>query len=94
MKTSRKVILMFILGILSFINIKLTMSLIDTRHEEIRLSKKLNSLFERRQTAENQFVLKQDHMRKMLTDKDFMKQITHQKTGYIKGKETVFKFED
>ncbi|MDR1457791.1 MAG: hypothetical protein LBI47_03025 [Puniceicoccales bacterium] len=94
MKASRKVVLIFILGILSFINIKLIMSLIDTRREEIRLSKKLNGLFEKRQTAENQFILKQDHMRKMLTDKDFMEQITHQKTGYIKDKETVFKFED
>jgi hypothetical protein len=33
-------------------------------------------------------------MRKMLTDKDFMEQVIHQKTGYIKDKETVFKFED
>ncbi|MDR1173579.1 MAG: hypothetical protein LBK24_02175 [Puniceicoccales bacterium] len=94
MKTGQKVILIFVLGILSFINIKLIMSLVDTRREETRLSKKLNGLFEKRQTAENQFILKQDHMRKMLTDKDFMEQVTHQKTGYIKDKETVFKFED
>ncbi|MDR1233229.1 MAG: hypothetical protein LBJ75_03140 [Puniceicoccales bacterium] len=94
MKTGQKVILIFVLGILSFINIKLIMSLVDTRREEARLSKKLNGLFEKRQTAENQFILKQDHMRKMLTDKDFMEQVTHQKTGYTKDKETVFKFED
>ncbi|MDR2776700.1 MAG: hypothetical protein LBB17_01475 [Puniceicoccales bacterium] len=94
MKTNQGVILVFILGILSFINIKLIMSLIDTRREEIRLSKKLNSLIEKKQNAEDQFVLKQDHMRKMLTDKDFMEQVTHQKTGYIKDKETVVKFED
>ncbi|MDR1890904.1 MAG: hypothetical protein LBQ23_01830 [Puniceicoccales bacterium] len=94
MKIGRKIVLTFILGILSFINIKLVKSLIDTRNEEIRLSKRLNDAFEKRQATENQFILKQDHMRKMLTDKDFMKQVTRQKTGYIENKETVFKFED
>ncbi|MDR2778760.1 MAG: hypothetical protein LBB16_00520 [Puniceicoccales bacterium] len=94
MKIGRKIVLTFILGVLSFINIRLTMSLIDTRHEAIRLSKKLSDLLEKKQARESQFILKQDHMRKMLTDKDFMEQMAREKAGYIKNKETVFKFED
>jgi hypothetical protein len=94
MRIIRKVVLTFVFGVLSFINVKLMMSLVDTRHEKIQLSKRLNDLFEKRQVSENQFILKQDHMRKMLVDKDFMEQIIHQKTGYIKDKKTVFKFEN
>ena len=70
------------------------MGLIDAKKEHDRLRDRVNPLLEKNREAEKQFVLKQEYMRKMLTNKDFMEQVVREKAGYIGQKKKVFKFED
>jgi cell division protein FtsB len=91
---SRYILLIFAFAILLYANGRLASSIFSSKKEMGGLSERLNYLSERSCEAEKQFALKQDHMRKMLTDSDFVESVVRQREGYIKQNEMVFKFED
>jgi cell division protein FtsB len=90
----RKVFFTLILVAMVGLNAKLVASLVGSIYERKDLLGRLEILEKKKQETDNQFVLKQDFMRKMLTDKDFVEQVIRRKEGYIKRTETVFKFGD
>jgi cell division protein FtsB len=94
MRVCHNIFLLFILAALLFLDAKLIHSLAHARREQGRLSHRLNFLAEKNKNVADEFVLKQDHMRKMLTDENFVEQIIRQKEGYVKQKEMVFRFEN
>ncbi|MDR1401721.1 MAG: hypothetical protein LBI81_02060 [Puniceicoccales bacterium] len=89
-----KIFLSFIVISLLLCDAKLIVTLVNSHRENSRLLRRINLLLEKNNEVKNEFVLKQDHMRKMLTDRNFMNQVVRQKEGYIKPKEKLFKFED
>ncbi|MDR1432975.1 MAG: hypothetical protein LBI61_01365 [Puniceicoccales bacterium] len=79
---------------LVFCNARLVIELVDAQKEHSRLRCRVRPLLEKTGEAEKQLAMKQDHMRKMLTNKDFMEQVVREKAGYIGQKEKIFRFED
>jgi hypothetical protein len=90
----RKIFVVAAIGILILCNGKVAKDFIASKNEHHRLLAKMNFLLEKNEELGNAFVLKQDHMRKMLTDRDFIEQVICQKEGYIKPTGTILKFED
>jgi cell division protein FtsB len=90
----RKIFLFITLAALVLCNAKLAVSLTNSRKENRRLLRRIDSFSAESENIKNQFILKQDHMRKMLTDSDLLNQMVRQKEGYIKPREKLFKFED
>jgi hypothetical protein len=90
----RPVAVALIFFALAFVNFRLVAALVAARGEQNALAAKERALAARHGRVKDDFILRQDHMRRMLTDGDFMKQIVRKKVGYIGSRETVFKFED
>ncbi|MDR3274283.1 MAG: hypothetical protein LBS87_03065 [Puniceicoccales bacterium] len=55
---------------------------------------RIEELAERQKRLSNEFELKQDYMRRMISDGDFIDQIIREKTGLSKRNEVIFKFGD
>jgi translation initiation factor IF-3 len=79
---------------LALVNGRLATALVSASGEKNALTARLTALAERRRGTECDFVLKQDHMRRMLSDGDFVKQAIRRRERYIGEMETIFKFED
>jgi cell division protein FtsB len=52
-----------------------------------KLTKRLGQL-------SDEFKLKQDYMRRIISDEEFVEQIIREKTGFSKWNEVIFKFEN
>jgi hypothetical protein len=93
-RTIRKIFFIFAITALVVANVRLAMALVRSVGEHECLLRRLDALIEKNKEIDGQFVLKQDHMRKILTDRDFIERVIRQREGYIKRTETVFRFED
>ncbi len=81
------------IGLLSLIGL-LSKRLIHAINEELYFNKKSKILNVQENKLIEEFKLKQDYMRKMICDKNFIEQIIHEKTGLCKPNEIIVKFED
>jgi hypothetical protein len=85
--------LVFAFAVLAVVNVKVAMSILHAKDERRVLSGRVDSLAEKHRQAKDDFLLRQEHMRRLLTDKNFIRQVIWQKEGYINPREMVFKFE-
>ena len=94
MRTSYKVLLGVTVGALLALNIHLGTACLQAIRENSRLKSRVNDLRNEEEKARLEFVLKQDHMRTILTDQEFAEQLYRDKEGYIRKGKMIVKFED
>jgi cell division protein FtsB len=64
------------------------------KKQEAHMLRRVEELTGRQKHLFNEFELKQDHMRKIISDGGFVEQLIREKTGFSKKNEMIFKFED
>ncbi|MDE6431793.1 MAG: septum formation initiator family protein [Opitutales bacterium] len=89
-----RLILIFLCMILFLLAGVLTSRLVHSNNEEHFFSRKAEELAAQDKKLNTEFQLKQDYMRKMISDSDVIEQTIREKTGLSKPNEVIFKFED
>ncbi len=89
-----RLILIFLCGTLFVLSGVLLSKLIHANNEEAHFRDRIEELTIKEEQLKDKFQLKQDYMRKMISDADFIEQIIRQKTGLSKPNEIIFKFDD
>ncbi|MDR2435900.1 MAG: septum formation initiator family protein [Puniceicoccales bacterium] len=69
-------------------------SLWHARKQEGHMLSRIEELTNRRKHLSDEFTLKQDYMRKIANDGEFVEQLIREKTGFSKQNEIIFRFED
>ncbi len=68
--------------------------LMHVRNEERFFEKKVGQLADQEKQLNADFQLKQDYMRKMISDQDVIERTIREKTGLSKPNEVIIKFDD
>ena len=90
----KRLCLVVVFCVLVVVNINLLMSFVHAKKEQAQLEKKIAVLKEMNEIAAEDFVIKQDHMRSLLNNQEFVNQVIRHKEGHIKPQEKIFKFAD
>ena len=90
----KKICLAIVFGVLAMVNINLLMSFLHAKEEQAQLKMKIAMLKDMNEIAANDFSIKQDHMRSLLNNQEFVNQVIRHKDGHIKPQEKIFKFAD
>ncbi|MDR2721125.1 MAG: hypothetical protein LBB15_02445 [Puniceicoccales bacterium] len=69
-------------------------SLWHAKKQEAHMLSHMEELTARQKHLSDEFELKQDYMRQMVNDGEFVDQLIREKTGFSKRNETIFKFEN
>jgi cell division protein FtsB len=64
------------------------------KKQELCLLRQIEELTDRKKRLSDEFELKQDYMRKMISDGEFVDQIIRDITGFSRQNEVIFKFEN
>jgi cell division protein FtsB len=62
------------------------------KRQEAHMLNRMESLTGQLEKLSSEFELKQDYMRRMISDEEFVEQIIREKTGLSKRNEVIFKF--
>jgi hypothetical protein len=94
MEAFGKSCLVFVFAVLLFFNGRLASSIVRAKQEHRKLDEKFAALCVKNRDAGEEFALKQDRMRHILSDKNFVERLIWQNEKCVKPSEIVFKFED
>ncbi|MDR1256046.1 MAG: septum formation initiator family protein [Puniceicoccales bacterium] len=72
----------------------LASALWHVKKQEAHMLSRIEVLTERQKHLCDEFALKQDYMRQMISSDEFVEQIIREKIGLSKQNEVIFKFED
>ncbi len=90
----KKIFLVVVFCVLAVINVNLLTSFVHAKEEQAQLKMKIAMLKDMNEIAANDFSIKQDHMRSLLNNQEFVNQVIRSKEGHIKPQEKIFKFAD
>ncbi len=90
----KKLFLVVVFFVLAAINVNLLTSFVHAKEEQAQLKMKIAMLKDMNEIAANDFSIKQDHMRSLLNNQEFVNQVIRSKEGHVKPREKIFKFAD
>ncbi|MDR0715385.1 MAG: septum formation initiator family protein [Puniceicoccales bacterium] len=93
MKLGRLILLLFNV-LFATISCVLISRLWHSKKQEAYMLSRIDELTSQQNRLCEEFELKQDYMRKMISDGEFVEQIIREKTGLSKQNEIIFKFGD
>lgn len=94
MNTFFKVVSFVLFVSLITLNGVLLSKLVHAGNEEKFLNQKIKNLCAKEETLRSEFQLKQDYMRKMISDSAVIEHVIREKTGLSKPNEVIFEFDD
>jgi cell division protein FtsB len=89
-----RLILLFFNILFATLSCVLVSRLWHAKKQELHMLSRIEELTEKQKHLSNESELKQDYMRRMISDRDFIDQIIREKTGLSKRNEVIFKFGD
>lgn len=89
-----KIVLFILCIIFVLLSCVLFSKLTHSNNEKSYFNKKVEELTVQEKQLCDKFRLKQDYMRKMISDNNFIEQMVREKTGLSKPNEVIFKFDN
>jgi cell division protein FtsB len=85
-------VLLFSSALFAFFSFVLISRLQHAKKQEVYLLNRIEKLTDQLRCLSDEFELKQDYMRRIISDEEFVEQIIREKTGLSKQNEIIFKF--